>query len=243
MHVRLLSLFLVIILCGFAGRGEETRFYHGNAVYREDIKSVRFHRQGFELSNPVLNLGEEARLVLKFDDLSGEAKRYSYTILHCDPDWNESFLSQSQYLEGFPDNPIDDYARSFNTTFSFVNYYLELPNERVGFKISGNYILLVYEGNDREKQVLSRRFHIAEPLVTIEGRVRRATTDAFRGENHEVDFTVIHDQLRIENPRDEVRVVIMQNNRWDNAIRGLKPLFIQQNRLVYDYSRENVFSA
>ncbi len=243
MHVRLLSLFLVIILCGFAGRGEETRFYHGNAVYREDIKSVRFHRQGFELSNPVLNLGEEARLVLKFDDLSGEAKRYSYTILHCDPDWNESFLSQSQYLEGFPDNPIDDYARSFNTTFSFVNYYLELPTERVGFKISGNYILLVYEGNDREKQVLSRRFHIAEPLVTIEGRVRRATTDAFRGENHEVDFTVIHDQLRIENPRDEVRVVIMQNNRWDNAIRGLKPLFIQQNRLVYDYSRENVFSA
>ncbi len=242
MHIRLL-LFILLMGVTLSGQGEETRFYHGNAVYSEDIKSVRFSRQGFELSNPVLELGENARLLLQFDDLSGQAKRYSYTIIHCDPSWNESFLPQSQYLEGFPDNPIDDYARSFNTTFSYVNYALELPNDRVRFKLSGNYILLVYEENDREKQVLSRRFYVTEPLVTIEGRVRRATTDAFRGENQEVDFTVIHDKLRIDNPRDEIRVVVMQNNRWDNAIVNLKPLFIQQNRLIYDYSRENVFSA
>ncbi len=77
----------------------------------------------------------------------------------------------------------------------------------------------------------------------MEGTVRRATMDAFKGENQEVDFTVFHDNLRIENPREEVRVVIMQNNRWDNAIRNLKPLFIQPGRLVYDYAQENVFRA
>ncbi len=223
--------------------GQVNRFYHENAVFSEDIKSVRFHRAGFELSNPVLALNEDARLVFKFDDLSGKAKRYYYTVLHCDADWNESFIRQGDYLDGFPDNPIDDYARSFNTTFSYVNYYLELPNERIRFKSSGNYILLVHEDNNKEKLVLSRRFYITEPLVTIEATVRRATMDAFKGENQEVDFVVYHEKLRIENPRDEVKVVIMQNNRWDNAVRNLKPLFIQQNRLVYDYDRENVFKA
>jgi hypothetical protein len=35
----------------------------------------------------------------------------------------------------------------------------------------------------------------------------------------------------------------MQNNRWDNAVRDLKPLFIRNRALIYDYNRENVFVA
>jgi hypothetical protein len=242
MHLKIFFGSLCWIL-PFLAAGQSNRFYHENAVYREEIKSVLFYREGFELSNPVLDLHEDSRLIFKFDDVSGEIKKYYYTLLHCDANWNESFLVRNDYLEGFPDNPIEDFARSFNTTFGFVNYYLELPNDRVRFKISGNYVLLVYEDNDKEKLVLSRRFYISEPLVTIEGSVRRATTDAYRGENQEVDFTVFHDKLRIDNPREEVKVVIMQNNRWDNAIRNLKPLFIQQNRLIYDYAKENVFKG
>ncbi len=242
MNLRLILLLASATLF-MTAEGQVNRFYHQNAIFSEDIKSVRFHRAGFELSNPVMALDEDARLVFKFDDLSGKVKRYYYTVLHCDAGWNESFIRQSEYIDGFPDNPIDDYARSFNTTFSYVNYYLELPNERIRFKTSGNYILLVYEDNNKDKLVLSRRFYITEPLVTVEATVRRATTDAFKGENQEVDFVVYHEKLRIENPRDEVKVVVMQNNRWDNAVKNLKPLFIQQNRLVYDYGRENVFKA
>ncbi len=218
-------------------------YYHENAVFREEIKSVQLFREGFELSNPVLELGENARLILKFDDLSNQVKNYYYTILHCDPDWNESFLRQNEYMSGFPENPITDYARSFNTTFSYINYRLAIPNDDVQLKLSGNYILLVYENQRKENLVLSRRFYITENSAQIEGTVRRATLDAFKGENHEVDFTVLHPRLRINNPHDEVSVVIMQNNRWDNAIRNLKPLFIQDGRLIYDYNRENVFPA
>jgi hypothetical protein len=80
-------------------------------------------------------------------------------------------------------------------------------------------------------------------LVEVEGNVHRATLDAYKGENQEVDFTVYHDKLEILNPIDEVKVVVMQNNRWDNAIRDLKPLYIRDKALVYDYNRENVFQA
>ncbi|NOY95904.1 MAG: DUF5103 domain-containing protein [Chlorobi bacterium] len=218
-------------------------FYYENAVFKEDIKSVQLYREGSVLSNPVINLNEDAVLLLKFDDLSGEAKDYYYTIIHCDADWNESFLTQDEYIEGFPDNPVDDYAMSFNTTFKYVNYQLVIPNENVRFTLSGNYVLLVYEDNDKENVVLTKRFYVVEPMVRVEGRVRRATLDAFRGENHEIDFSIFHENFRIDNPRENVKVVITQNNRWDNSIRDLKPLFIKDNELEYDYNRENIFRA
>ncbi len=227
----------------FFAFAQHENFYYENAVYNENIKTVLMYREGFELSNPVLTLNEEGVLLFKFDDLSGEVKNYFYTIVHCDANWEESFLIQEDYLEGFNENPVDDYKLSFNTTFEYVNYQLFLPNENVQIKLSGNYALVVYEDNDKEKVVITQRFYVVEPRVTIEGTVRRATLDAFKGENQEVDFTVYHNNLQILNPREEVKVVVMQNNRWDNAIRDLKPLFIRDGKLVYDYNRENVFQA
>jgi hypothetical protein len=224
-------------------QNEEENYYYEDAVYNENIKTVMMHREGFELSNPVWEMGEEIPLVFKFDDLSGEVKDYYYTIIHCDADWNESYIPQTDYIDGFVKNPLDDYARSFNTSFEYINYRLFLPNENIDFKISGNYALVVYEGYNKDNIILSKRFHVVEPVIDVEGTVRRATLDAFKGENQEVDFTIYHENLNIENPREEVKVVIMQNNRWDNAIRDLKPLFIRDRSLIYDYNRENVFTA
>ncbi len=235
--------FTVFLFSLLNSTAQDKSFYYENAVYNENIKTVLMQREGFELSNPVLELNEETVLVCKFDDFSGSVKNYYYTIIHCDADWNESFLIQADYLEGFVENPLNDYELSFNTTFEYVNYQLFLPNEDVQFKISGNYALVIYEDYDKEKIVLTRRFYVYEKKVTLEGTVRRATLDAFEGENQEVDFTIFHDNLEIINPRQEVKVVIMQNNRWDNAIRDLKPLFIKEKSLIYNYNRENVFQA
>ena len=234
--------FLVYGLCNRVYASEE-QYYYEDAVFNENIKSVQMFREGFELSDPLWVMGEDLSLVLKFDDLSGEVKNYYYTLIHCDADWNESFLLQSDYLDGFPDNPVTDYQNSFNTTFRYVNYRLFIPNENVQFKLSGNYALVVFEDNDKGKKILTKRFYVAEDMVRIEGTVRRATMDAFSGENHEVDFTVFHENLQIKNPVEEVKVVVTQNNRWDNGISKLKPLFVRDGQLIYDYNRENVFVA
>ena len=234
---------ILFLILSLGAIGQEENFYYENAINRENIKTVQAYRNGFELSNPVMGLNENITLVFKFDDLSEGVKDYYYTVVHCDADWNESFISQDEYIDGFIENPVDDYALSFNTTFSYVNYRIELPNDQMRFKLSGNYVLVVYEDQDKEKVVLTKRFYIYENAVRIEGTVRRATADAFEGSNHEVDFKIHHPNLSILNPREEVKVVIMQNNRWDNAIRNLKPLYIREGILDYDYNRENVFPA
>jgi hypothetical protein len=234
---------VILLITSQLTKAQTGSYYYENAVYKEDIKTVQLYRDGFELSNPVYMFGEETPLILKFDDLSGEVKNYQYTVVHCDAGWNESYLAQSDYIQGFTDNPLNDYNFSFNTTFSYVNYQLIIPNDNMQFITSGNYALIVFEDGDKEKIVLSKRFYVVEPLVDIKGSVRRATLDAYKGENHEVDFTVYHPKLPINNPQQQVNVVVMQNNRWDNAIRDLKPLYIRNNELVYDYNRENVFIA
>jgi hypothetical protein len=217
------------------------RFYYQNAVYREEIKSVQIYRQGNELSNPEYVLGSEANLVLKFDDLAEEAKNYSYTIIHCDVDWNESYIQQSEYLTDIHDIQITDYAQSYNTTVKYVNYQLQIPNEECIPKYSGNYALVVFEDNNRENLVLIQRFFVVESMVRIDAQVKKATFDPFNGANQEVDFKITNEKLRLLNPREEIKVVLMQNRRWDNSIRDLKPSNILDNVLEYDYSKENVF--
>ena len=235
--------FLCLVFAGFISHAQNDNYYYETAVYKEEIKTALMYRLGFVLSNPVIGLNEDQKLLMKFDDLASEVKNYYYTIIHCDTEWKESYIPQSDYLDGFPENPVDDYAMSFNTTFSYVNYQIVLPNDQVRFKVSGNYVLVVFEDNDKEKIVLTQRFQVYETAVTIEGTVRRATADAFKGESQEVDFTVYHPTLGILNPREEVKVTIMQNYRWDNAITNLKPQYIRDGQLIYDYNRENVFKA
>lgn len=238
----LLFIFLHIILTLNSLAVEKTdKYYYENAVYRDEIKSVQLYRVGNELSNPVIELGSDVKLILKFDELTEDVKNYSYTIIHCDVNWNESFIPQNEYLSENPDNPVSDYAISNNTTIKFVNYQLQIPNEDCTPKYSGNYALVVFEDNNRENLVLIQRFYVFEPKVRIEGLVKRATFDAFNGENQEVDFKVINDELKFKNPAEDIKIVLMQNHRWDNAIRNLKPSFIRENILEYDYDKENVF--
>lgn len=231
----------LLLLFNLSASAENNSYYYHNAVYNDKIKSVQFFNEENELSVPVIELGSQTKLVLKFDDLSEDANQYTYTIIHCDANWNESYIQQLDYLNGFADNPLDDYAQSFNTTVKFVNYQLTIPNEDCSPKISGNYALVVFEGNDRQKLVLIQRFYVVEPLVRIEGLVKKATFDPYNGDNQEVDFKIYHEKLRLLNPREDIKVVLMQNRRWDNAILNLKPLFIKENMLDYDYNKENVF--
>lgn len=227
----------------FQGYSQEKKFYYENAVYKEYIKTVQMYRAGFELSYPVLTLNEDAHLLFKFDDLSDEARNYYYTVIHCDANWNESYISQTEYINGFPENPLTDYKLSFNTTFNYSNYQVLIPNDDMKLNYSGNYALVVYEDNDKEKVVITQRFYVVEPKVDIQGNVHRATNDPYEGSNQEIDFIITHNNVLIENPQKDVKVVLMQNGRWDNAIRSLKPQYVIDNRLEYRYDKENVFAA
>ena len=187
--------------------------------------------------------GSEQRLLLKFDDLSTETRNYSYAITHCDADWIPSRLVTAEYMEGFADNPINDYVFSINTVISYINYQLVIPNEDAKPLISGNYLLTVWENNKKDSPVLTRQFYVVEPRIGIRGEVKKDTFDGYKGPNQEIDFIIDHPNFSIRDPRNDIKTVLMQNSRTDNMITNLKPLFIRQGELDYNYNKENVFEG
>jgi hypothetical protein len=179
---------------------------------------------------------------LSFDDLDGDLKHYKYTIIHCEADWTTSEnLHVSDYIDGFREDNIEDFAYSFNTTVHYTHYSLDFPSRDLKPKISGNYLMVVFL-DDPSNIVLTWRFMIMEASpIGITGNVHQASAMATHFTHQEVDFSIQMNGMKILDPTREIKVVITQNDRWDNAIRNLKPRFVRTESMDYDYDNENAF--
>ena len=214
-----------------------------NHIYRKNIKSVKLHEESLQLTSPILKLGSESRLRFSFDDMDADLKEYRYTLIHCDAAWNPSNINKMEYLNGFTEDYITNYRYSYNTLKRYTHYDLYLPNENMNMRISGNYLLKVYLPDNEEQALITRRFIVYENLVQTKMKVGRATVINDRNYKQEIDFEITYENYQITNPYGDIEVVLLQNGRWDNAIYNLKPVFIQNNKLIYDHETGNVFSG
>ncbi len=210
-----------------------------NTNLNPSIKTLLCHKIEDELSLPILNLNSEEQLLVSFDDLDADIKDYYYTIIHCNSDWTASDLMQSEYIDGFNDEPITDFEFSFNTMQKYTHYFFNFPNESLKAKLSGNYVFKIFE--EGGETIAYQRFMILETKVTIEAKVRRATLAEDRNAKHEIDFSIKHPNIVVADPFSDIKVTIKQNNREDNAITDLIPLFVKNDELIYDYNQENTF--
>ncbi len=239
-------IFLTIIFCQWSlvGLAEEEDKVWRNQIYKPGIRSVMLKKNGVENSMPILKLDGGTKISLSFDHLSNEIKDYQYTIQHCTPDWRASNLNTGQYIKGISNGIIQNYNHSINTYHDYVRYTVTFPSRSMKPKIAGNYILKVYEKGDEENLVLTRRFFVLNEKVTTKGQVKQATLVKYRDYKHELDFSVNYQKLaNVSNPFEQIQIVLRQNQRWDNAIYGLEPSFVEGKRLVYDHQEENVFNA
>ena len=211
-------------------------------VYKKNISTVQLQKSSWEFSAPVIQLGSEEKLRLAFDDLDADNKSYRFTIVHCDANWQPTDrLLQSEYISGFMDDEIIDYQFSKNTTQHYAHYELLFPTENLKPKLSGNYLLKVFLDYDQNNLVLTRRFMVSDNRVEIIPDEHRATILDDYNYKQEVDFTIQTQGYQITNPYQDLKIVLMQNDRWDNAVTKLKPLFVKDNELTYDYDQDNVF--
>lgn len=224
-------------------------YYAGNTIRYDDrayiptISTVILSVDPATLLPPIMQLNSADILFLSFDDLESDYKSLWYTIVHCSAEWEPSNVNTGDYIEGFPEQQISDYSFSRNTLQRYTHYEAQFPNENFKILLSGNYILKVYEDNDQEKRILTRRFMVYENKVGLTGDVHASTIVADRNYKQEVDFTVTYSTTEITNPFKEIYPVILQNGRWDNAIVGLQPQFLMNQELRYDYEDVNVFKG
>jgi hypothetical protein len=216
---------------------------YDNHIYEPAIKTVEFYNSSKEGAFPIINLRSSDQLILSFDDLRGGTKYYSYSIEHCDADWNSSQLSPAEFLQGFNDDRINDYRYSTNTIQKYTHYELKLPNSNVAPKISGNYLLKVYADGDINKLILTRRFYVVESKVSVFANILPSNDNALRASNQKINFQINYAGMPVQNPNTDLRALILQNARTDKAKMNTQPQYTRGNRSEYNDISTNDFAG
>ncbi|MFM2213091.1 MAG: hypothetical protein RL427_354 [Bacteroidota bacterium] len=201
-----------------------------------NIKTITFVQNG-QNTIPVFQLGDTFQF--QFDDLYGNEANYYYTLTHCNYDWKPSQLSRNEYLNGFDDQRIQDYTNSFNTLQLFSHYRLTFPNRLTQFRVSGNYMIKIL--NEDKEVVFTKKFILYENLVSVPVQVRRARNLNVYNEKQNLDFAIKSATINFQSPLTNVKVMLMQNGKFDNAITNIKPQYTIGNDLIYKYDAETQF--
>ncbi|WP_298135915.1 DUF5103 domain-containing protein [Flavobacterium sp.] len=225
-----IALFLFAISISYSQEKEINPPFH--------IKTISFVQSG-QNAIPIFRLGDSFQL--QFDDLHGTEDNYYYTIKHCDYDWKPSQLSKNEYLGGFDDQLIIDYVNSFNSLQLYSHYRVSFPNKQTQLKVSGNYMISILDEN--RDVVFSRKIILYEDIVSVPMQVKRARDVRFIEQKHNIEFTVRTSVFNFQSPLQNVKVLLMQNGQFNNAITNIKPMFTIGNDLVYKYDKETQFWA
>lgn len=215
-----------------------------NMIYDQEFKSVELYRIGYPLSFPIMKLQSGEKLQLDFDDVGDRSRYLKYTFIHCTHDWRPDGMSPIEYLEGFNEDEIVDFGHSFNTIVDYTHYELQFPTDMMRISKSGNYVLFVYDDTP-DNPILTRRFVVIEPqMASIEGVVKKASDVSFMFHKQEIDFIANTGAYQIKNPAMYLHATILQNNRWQNAITGLRYHFGKPGEYNFDYDdNSNVFDG
>lgn len=225
---------LLVLLMGSPLQGQELK--EANPPYH--IRSIIF--KGAEADQfPIVKLGES--VTLEFDDLTAQEQDYYYKIIHCNYDWTPSQLLKSQYLNGIDNQRIIAYGNSYSTLQPYSHYQLQIPNTQVSPKVSGNFMLEVY--NAYSELQFSRRFVVFQDLVKVPAQIRRPRHFEGMNTRQSVQFSVRPSGIQLINPKRELKVVVLQNYYWPGALYNLPPQFTMGNELIYKYDKETSFDG
>ena len=211
--------------------------------FSDRFKTLRTQVEGRELFPPIIDLNTNEHITISFDEMTEEVSYLQYSLVHCNADWRPSALSDLEYLDGFNTNPIEEFDFSIATFAHYVHYSLTLPNEDVQFKVSGNYVLLVYPENEPERVLLQVCFSVYENNILVAPSVTSRTDIDYNREHQQVSVTLNANNYRIQNPYNELKVSVTQNGRRDNEVIVNRPLRIQGSQIFFDHDRNLIFEA
>lgn len=209
------------------------------------IGAVRLHPEGAPLGGPFLELGGDAGLVLRYDDLSGDWPEHEWTLVHCTSDWTAfTDLEDWEYLEGWNPAEITTVENSFGGAVAYAHSNARIPSRDLAPSRSGHYLLIVHEAGDPDAVILMRRMVVYERLSSVDIAFRRPL-DASKVPTHqrlevEVELPPGH---RWSNPMRDIRLSVIQNTAWPWARHDIPATRVLGNAVTYAQQPELTFAG
>lgn len=227
----------LLLACG-AAIGKET----SQAILDPAFRTLRVEKEGDFLASPSITLGSQERILFSFDEIASDYSQLRFRLIHCNADWQPSRLLESEYLDGFNEAEIEDYAFSSNTFVQYVNYQFAIPSGRMQPLVSGNYLVEIFRQEDPDDVVARARFSVSENAAGIAGNVTTRTDNGVNSEWQQLLLSV-NPGVRDINPYADLLLTVTQNGRPDSQHLISRPLRVDGSTLIYEHMPELIYPA
>lgn len=214
----------------------------------EEVRDTAIHTAmlfpyGNQLGFPVIKLNATDQLELHFDDLNAGYKNYFYTYQLCNADWTPGLVTYFDYLKGFTNNRINTFRIASIAQRKYTHYQAYLPERTCMPTRSGNYILKVFADSDTTKLVFSKKFIIIDEKVTAAAQMLQPLGANVFNTHQRIIVRLNAQSLPLTNAHQQLKLVVLQNQRWDNASKNVLPTFIRGKDIEYNTENDFVYQA
>lgn len=236
----IISTTMIVAVAAYASAGVTLNDTHTRIEYPQ-FHTLQTRLNGNEQQPPVILLNSDDRLQITFDELSDEHRYMRYELIHCDARWRPDRLVSPEYLDGFNEGTIDDYAFSQATMTHYINYSLTIPNEQMRPTLSGNYLLRVFDEASPDETILQVRFSIVEPVVKPIAEVSSRTDIGYNTTYQQITVGFDTEGLDVTNPYQDFIITVEQDGRIDNSVTLETPNRVTGTQIWYEHNRDLIF--
>src|SRR5438045_4411400 len=104
-------------------------------------------------------------------------------------------------------------------------------------------MLQVFLDGDTSKLAFTRRILVYDKQAEVGVSVTQPFNSELFRTHQKIQFQVNKGQLNVLNPIQQIKAVVLQNHRWDNAKINLAPTFIRNNMLEFNNEKDLLFPA
>lgn len=212
-------------------------------VYTPNIRTPQLYATGNQLGYPILRLNSGDKLELHFDDLDADVKNYYFTYQLCNADWTPVQISEFDFLRGFSQVRISTYRFSSVALTRYTHYQAVVPDNNSVPTRSGNYLLKVFLDGDTSRLVFTRRFLVLEEGANVAAQILQPANPQIFQTHQKIQINLNLRSLNIANAFQQVKVIVLQNYRWDNALHLDRPTFYSGSNFEYNNDDNTVFPA
>lgn len=242
-HLLLGLMALLVAVSSSTVRAAEPPADTMTGVFNDRVRTLRLLLNDNMFAQPVLTIGLSQRLEFSFDVLGDDRDYLRYRLIHCNASWQPDGLVDSEFIDGFNQADITDYSFSEVTTVHYVHYSFVLPNEDMRPLLSGNYLVQIYPEDDPDNVWAQARFMVSEQSASISAAVSSITDVDYNDAHQQLEIRVNVDQARVDDPFNNLYVVISQNGRLDNEVALRQPMTMIGTTSVYQHQPGLIFDA
>jgi hypothetical protein len=213
----------------------------GQKLPSGNIRSITFYKNNHPGAAPIIRLNSDDQLELQFDDMSSDANSFTVRITHQNQDWSESSLNPVDYSTNYEDQ-ITNGVQSKANNPPYTHYKYLFPNRDFKPKVSGNYLLHIYDFSTG-KELFSLPFFVTEQKKMVKTHIETLYNQGTRYLRHNQLFATYDYPNFVEFPQLDLSIEFVQNQFWGRARKaGIKDIS-QPGVIKFHDSRNNLFVA